>query len=229
MKLRTVAAAVAALLATDAKPSEAQIMAACLAADKKGKDEGGLGPVENQKKAQDAKDAAAEFYGKAKDEWEKMDDKAKDKARDEFEKKAAEDGPDMEGLDEEGAPNVQPAKSAKGNSGEGGAEPTKDEKEKEEKAMDAKISAALRANDAKHEALRAVEPVLGKVTFDSADKAYKAALDKMGIDTTDVPAAAYPAMFKLAKDKVAAATPVIAVDASTVKGMREAIPGYGRL
>src|SRR5258708_6263291 len=58
MKLSKVAAAVAALLATDAKPTEAQIMAACIAADKKGKDEGGLGPVEIENKAKDEKEKA---------------------------------------------------------------------------------------------------------------------------------------------------------------------------
>ena len=48
LKASKVASVVAALIATDAKPTEAQILAAILAADKKGKDEGGLGNVEIQ-------------------------------------------------------------------------------------------------------------------------------------------------------------------------------------
>ena len=88
MKLSKVAAAVAALLATDAKPTEAQIMAACLAADKKGKDEGGLGPVEIENKGKDKKGKDAAFPEKDKaedgnDDPEKTNDEwpEKDKAQ----------------------------------------------------------------------------------------------------------------------------------------------------
>jgi hypothetical protein len=225
MKLSQVAAAVHALLATDAKPTEAQIMAACLAADKKGKDEGGLGPVEIEKKAkdekdkQDAADAAAEFYGKAKDEWEKMDDKAKDKARDEFKAKADDEEMDDPGMDEEETP--QPKKSASGNSGNGGAEPAKD--------TAALVRAALDARDALHAARRDVEPVLGVVTYDSAAEVYAAALKKLGVDSAGIHASALPGMYKLARERAEAQTPRLASDAATVKTMASLIPGYGRL
>lgn len=232
MKLSKVAAAVAALLATDAKPSEAQIMAACIAADKKGgKDEGGLGPVEIEKKAKDEKeaaekaaDAAAGFYGNAKDEWEKMDDKAKDAARD----KARDEKDDPEhtnDADVDAEDDEQPKKSATGNSGAGGAEPAKDKK-----GMDAKgVAALIAANDAKHAAAREVESILGVVTFDSADAYYSAALAKLGVDTAGVHASAFPTLLKLAKDKLDARTPVMASDANTVKTMAGAIKGYTRL
>lgn len=221
MKLSKVAAAVAALLATDAKPTEAQIMAACLAADKKGKDENsGLGPKEIDKKAGD----------KAKDE--DKDDKAKDaadpddpeKTNDEFpdkkDDKARDGDPEMEAEDD-----IQPKKSATGNSGAGGAEPAKDKK-----GMDAKgVAALIAANDAKHAAAREVEPILGVVAYDSAGEYYKAALTKLGVDTADVHASAFPAMLKLARDKVAAQTPTMASDAARVSTMATAIKGYGRL
>ncbi len=215
MKLSKVASVVAALLATDAKPTEAQILAACIAADKKGKDEGGLGPVEIEKKdkAKDEKDDPEktndeEMDDKAKDEFPEKDDKAKDADMD-----------DMDAEDDE-----QPKKSASGNSGAGGAEPAKDKK-----GMDAVVKRALDARDALHAARRDVEPVLGVVTYDSAAAVYAAALKKLGVAVDGVDASAYPVLFKLARDKVEALTPAMASDAATVKTMAAVIPGYGRL
>jgi len=217
MKLSKVAAAVAALLATDAKPTEAQIMAACIAADKKGKDEGGLGPVEIENKAKD----------KAKDEKDDPEDTnaedefpPKEKAEDEKDDKAEDEDEDVDGMDD-----IQPKKSANGNSGAGGAEPAKDKK-----GMDAKgVAALIAANDAKHAAAREVEPILGVVAYDSADAYYGAALAKLGVDTAGVPAAAFPAMLKLAARAVEAQTPTMATDAARVTGMAGAIKGYDRL
>jgi|SRR5579863_4267075 len=228
MKLSKVAAAVAALLATDAKPTEAQIIAACLAADKKGKDEGGLGPVEIEKedKAKDAKefgasDAEANYFGHTKDEWEDMPAKdrkaARDKARDEKDDPEHTNDEDVDGMDD-----IQPKVTEKGNAGK---EPAKDAK-----GMDAKgVAALIAANDAKHVAAREVESILGVVAYDSAEAYYGAALAKLGVDIKDVPPAAFPAMLKLAKDKADALTPTIAVDAARVTSMAAAIPGYNRL
>jgi len=96
--------------------------------------------------------------------------------------------------------------------------------------MDSKgVAALIAANDAKHAAAREVETILGVVTYDSAEAYYKAALDKLGVDTAEVPAAAFKAMLKLARDKVAAETPTIATDAARVTSMAAAIPGYNRL
>jgi hypothetical protein len=234
MKLTTVAAAVAALLATDAKPTEAQIMAACIAADKKAKDEGGLGPVEIQDKAKDekekaddekefgAEDAKEEYFGHTKDEWEDMPAKdraaARDKARDskESELENAEDG------------EVEPKESVTGGgkpAGNAGPKPASDKK-----GMDAAgVASLIAANDAKHAAAREVESILGVVTYDSADAYYKAALTKLGVDTAGVHASAFPSMLKLAKDRAEARTPTMASDAATVKTMATAIKGYDRL
>lgn len=213
MKLSKVAAAVAALLATDAKPTEAQIMAACLAADKKGKDGEGPEFLEETDKAKDGKDDGAED---GSDDPEKTNDKAKDEKDD----KGMDEDDDVEGMDD-----IQPKKMANGNSGAGGAEPVKDKK-----GMDAKsVAALIAANDAKHVAARDVQSILGEVAYDSAEAYYGAALTKLGVDTKGVPAAAFPAMLKLARDKADAQTPVIASDAARVTSMAAAIPGYSRL
>jgi hypothetical protein len=234
MKLSKVAAAVAALLATDAKPTEAQIMAACIAADKKGKDEGGLGPVEiENKKANDAElkeheaeDAAGEYFGHTKDEWEKMPAKdrksARDKARDERDDPEHTNDGEVDGMDD-----VQPKESVTGGgspAGNKGKEPAKDKK-----AHDAAIKVALDARDALHAARRDVETVLGVVAYDSAAEVYAAALAKLGVDTAGVHASAFPALFKMKRDAVSATAPVLGSDAATVKGMAAVIKGYNRL
>ena len=115
MKASAVAAVVASLLATDAKPTESAILAAILAADKKARD--GLGPEEIEK-TDKAKDK------KAKDEKDDpegtndadMDDMSEDADCDEPK------GKDKKAKDAD----VQPKKSAEGNSGSGGDVPAKD-------------------------------------------------------------------------------------------------------
>ena len=223
MKLSKVASVVAALLATDAKPTEAQIIAACLAADKKGKDGSPLGEagVEAKNEARDedmpeGMDAKA-WDAMSPEEKKEAKDKAKDKARDEKDdpEKTNDADPDCAKDD------IQPAKSAGGNGGNGGKETAQD--------TAAVVKAALDARDALHAARRAVEPVLGVVAYDSAAKVYKAALDKLGVDTAGVHASAYPALYKMACDKIAAETPRLASDAAVVTTMAKLIPGYNRL
>lgn len=216
MKASQVASVVAALCAQDAKPTEATILAAILAADKKAKDNTGMGPKELEEKDQ-AKDKSAK--DKAKDEMEeKAEDEKDDKAEDEKDDPEHTNDEDIDGMDD-----IQPTKSANGNSGAGGKEPAKDAK-----AMDARIQSAIDARDALHAARRDVEPVLGVVTFDTAAQVYKAALAKLNI-ATDVHPSAYPALFKMARDKADAAAPVFATDAARVSTMAGAIKGYDRL
>ena len=132
----------------------------------------------------------------------------------------------MDGEDEEvdAEDDVQPKKSASGNSGAGGAETTQDKK-----GMDAAISKALAARDALHAARREVEPVLGVVAYDSASEVYKAALAKLGVAVDGVHPSAYAKLFQMARDKADASAPVMASDASAVQGMAAVIQGYGRL
>ncbi len=68
------------------------------------------------------------------------------------------------------------------------------------------------------------------MSFDSADKYYKAALDKLGVDTAGVHASAFPALLKIAKDSAtASASATLVGDAAAVTGMSTGLKGYGRL
>ena len=222
LKASKVASVVAALIATDAKPTEAQILAAILAADKKGKDSGGgLGPVEIQDKK--GKDEFPPKKEKAEDE---KDDKAEDE-KDDPEHTNDADDPDMSEDEKEGKAedDVQAKVSAKE-----GPRGKQDEPAKDKKGMDAAgVAALIAANDAKHAAAREVESILGVVAYDSADAYYKAALTKLGVTTDGVHASAFPSMLKLAKDRAEAQTPTMASDAARVSTMAGAIKGYNRL
>ena len=210
MKASAVAAVVASLLATDAKPTESAILAAILAADKKARD--GLGPEEIEK-TDKAKDK------KAKDEKDDpegtndadMDDMSEDADCDEPK------GKDKKAKDAD----VQPTKSAEGNSGSGGDVPAKD--------TAFIVRAAIDARDALHAARRDVEPVLGIVTYDSAADVYRAALVKLGVAVDGIDPSAFPALFKLARDRADAQAPTLASDAATVRSMAGVIKGYDRL
>ncbi len=98
-------------------------------------------------------------------------------------------------------------------------------------AMDAAIASAVLATraqvEALHQARAAVHPVCGEVALDSAEAVYKFALDQMSVDIKDVPAAAYPAMFKLAREKKAAPQPV-AMDSAAIAETTAQFPQLNR-
>lgn len=206
MKVSALAAALAAagLLATDAKPEAITAeLNKLLAADKKARDE-----KEAEEKA--AKDKAAK-------------DAEKDGADD---PEGTDEFPDVEGEDEETPDPVGGAKKSAPTDKKAGDKRGKD------KAMDAATVATLiAANDAKHAASREVESILGVVSFDSAAAYYKAALDKLGVDTAGVHVSAFPAMLKVVKNASAAAVTSAGIvgDASAVASMSTAIKGYNRL
>jgi hypothetical protein len=207
MKVSALAVAVASALGLDSAASlkVKNALDLALAADRKAKDEGGLGPVDNFK---------------AKMEMEAAEDEKDDKTRGAKDKHGKDK--DMDAEDD-----VQPKKSVTGGgspAGNAGAEPAKDKR-----AMDAAIKSAIDARDALHTARRDVEPVLGVVTFDSAAEVYAAALKKLGVATDGIDVSAFPALYKMARERIEARAPTMASDASTVKGMADAIPGYGRL
>lgn len=220
MKLNAVITALLPFMASDKKPEE--LLAVVLAADKAAKD---AFEIEEKDKAKDkaAKDKLAKDEKEEKEKKDAEDKAAKDKAA-----KDKKDGDDPDGCDEDvdsededllaGADPETPG----GN--RAGGKTAIDSVE-----VDRRIAAAVAARDALHEALRDVEPVLGKVTHDSAPKAYKAALDHLKIDTTGVKGSALRAMFRLAKDKAGAAAPTIAMDSSSISAIEKVIPGYGRL
>lgn len=208
MKVSTLVAALAPFLATDAKPEDVTAgVTAALALDRKAKDE-----AEEKKKAEDkkaadkaAKDAAASVTSPEGEDEDLDDVEGEDEAPD---------------APEGGAP--KPA---------GRDKKAKDAKKAMDAAIDAKVTAAISANDALHTARREVEPILGVVAFDSADKVYKAALDKLGVATDGVHASAYPTLLKLAKDKAAGTGAGLANDSASGKvlSMSEAFPGFDRI
>ncbi len=202
MKVSAIAAALAAagLLATDAKPEA-------------------LTAELNKLLAADKK---------ARDEKEAEEKAAKDKAAKDAEKDGADD---PEGVDEELDGEDEETMDPPGGAKKSAPTNVKDGKRGKDKAMDsATVAGLIAANDAKHAAAREVEPILGVVSFDSADKYYKAALDKLGIDTAAVHTSAFPALLKMAKDSASvSASASIVGDASVVTAMAAAIPGYNRL
>lgn len=211
MKASLIASAVAALLATDAKPSETAITAAILAADKKAKD-GEFGEKKDQPKAGDEKEMKE--GADEKDDKKEGEDEFPPKDKDAKDSKDDPEGTDEEmDVEDEAGPNAIVS---------GAKKPAVDKK-----GMDAAIKRAISANDALHAARRAVQPILGEVAYDSAAAVYKAALDKLGVPTADVHASAYPAMLKLATDRAAPA--VIVGDSAAATDMLAAIPGLSRI
>lgn len=221
MKLNAVLAAIAPFIATDKKPEE--IRAAILAADKVAKD---AFEIEEKDKAKDkaAKDKAAKDEKEEKERKDAEDKAARDKAAKDKDNGEDPDGND-EDVDSEDEDPITGANPETPGGSRAGGKTTVDSAE-----VDRRIAAAVAARDALHEALRDVEPVLGKVTFDSAPKAYKAALDHLKVDTSGVKGGALRAMFRLAKDKAGAPAPSsLAMDNASVSAIEKVIPGYGRL
>lgn len=232
MKLKAVIAAITPFLATDKKPED--VLKAVLAADAAGS---GLGSRELEEKdkpngdkgrdkaydSMSAKDKKA-FDAMSEDEKEKALDAicAKDKDKDDPEGTNAADEEvdakdEKDDAEDEGDPSTPGGNRAGGKTAIDSAE------------VDRRIARAVAARDALHTATREVEPIVGVQAFDSAGSAYKAALKKLGVDTAGISPSAFPAMLKLAKDKVTAPAPVVAMDSAGVKGIEALIPGYGRL
>lgn len=253
MKLAQILAIAAAggFLATDKKPADLE--AAILAADASMP-----GNVASSKEIYDkrAKDRAARDARRAKDRAAKdakraEDRKAEDKARDE--KRAARDAKlsvDRDANDKSWAKDrdldpectndkVMEANDAAMKS-EGEAEDAMEAEDAvfgtqgatEKPTIDtaAEVAKALAARDDLHSARAEVEPILGKVTMDSAAEIRRAALKKLGVDAATVHESALAGMLQMAKDKAAAPAAPLATDGvSSVSAMAKLIPGYDRL
>lgn len=236
MKLAAVLAAISPFLATDKTPEE--VRKAIFAADKKGKDEE-VDPtaedadIDKREAACDEREEAMDAAEEKADKEAKAEDKAaKDRkgARDSRkmgrdsrkmgrDKRAKDAATDPEGTNDNNLENGDPSTPAKGGKSEKGA--------LDAAAVNAQIKIAVDARDALHAARREVEPIIGVCALDSASAVYKAALDKLGIDTKGIHDSAFPAMLKLAKDHTAKnPAPVLATDVSAIEKL---IPGYGRL
>jgi uncharacterized protein len=242
MKLDALVASLVAggLLAADKAP---QAITVALAADKKAKDDD---PEHtNDRKARDEAEEAEDEYAEAMDakacgmdEAEEMSDKdkadqaAKDRKSARDARKGARDARKGARDARKGARDKR-AKDSEPPTGSETGTPAKtgsSEHAMDSAAVDAKIAAAVTANNALHTARTEVEPILGKVTMDSADAVYRAALDKLGVDHKDIPASALPAILKLARDKASASTPAApAMDEDARAEVVKLIPNYNRL
>lgn len=236
MKLAALLKTITPFLATDKKPAEVE--AAILAADKSAKDAAGSGLGSRELEEKDKPNGDKGARDKARDSMSAKDKKAfdamsedeKEKALDALCAKDRDDDPentndefpekaedkDIEGEDE-GDPSTPGGSRAGGKTAIDSAE------------VDRRIAAAVASRDELHTAHREVEPILGKVGFDSAGKAYRAALDHLKVDTKGVPDSALPAMLRLVKDRSPAPAPTVAMDTAGVSALEKAIPGYGRL
>jgi len=231
MKISALVKAITPFLATDKKPEDVQ--KAILAADKAAKDAAGSGlgarELEEKDQAKAARDKAYDsMSAKDKKAFDAMSDEDKEKALDAMCAKDRDDDPEgTNATDEEIDAEDEDANcgnpSTPGGSRAGGKTAI------DAATVDARIAAAVRANNELHAALREVEPIVGVIAADSAPKAYRLALDKLGVDTKGVHDSALKAMLALAKDKAKAPAPVVALDSAGVASLAKVIPGYDRL
>ena len=175
---------------------------------------------------EEAEDKACDNYGRSDDEWKEMSAKDKKRARDEFKK--AKDA------EEETPPNVGKKEAA------GGAKPVKGEDAKVTKADLARILAEDRASqrstilaavNALTEAREIVKPLVGVVTFDSAEDVYSFALKQANIDASGWPLSAMKANIEALKAARTApvAKPKLANDAASGNASALSIfPGLSR-
>jgi hypothetical protein len=217
MKIAALVKALGPVLATDAKPADVEaLVKTVIAQDKK------------------AKDGAGEGLG-AKTLEEKDQPKAQD-----ADKNDKVEGGDPEGSNDADMDDEVDADDEFPESPESGAKkPAADKKGKDKamdkKAMDAAISAGVKAaigaqNDLQA-ARKAVEPIVGVTAFDSAGDTYKAALTKLGITVDGVPAEAFGAILRthLAAAAGSVAKPALATDSAGVKSLVEYFPNFNRV
>lgn len=242
-------AAAGGFLATDKKPED--LVALVLAEDKKAKDKGGAydRARDEAEEAEDAMGEAADSRASAMDEEEEKADKdkaedkaAKDRKAARDSRKAARDSrkaardkraadrakraKDASNLDPEGTNDNSLAEAETGTPSKGGKSAPGG---MDAASVEKLVADAVAKRDALHTATREVEPIVGVCAFDSADAAYKAALDKLGVDTKDVPASAYRALLTLAKDRAAPPAPSFALDSADASAIAAKIPHLNRL
>jgi hypothetical protein len=209
MKISALVKALTPVLATDAKPADVSaLIQTVIAADKKAKD---------AEKDEDKTDMPAKDADK--------DDKACDADKDE--KEAMDADKDDETCDAE-MDDMDAEDEEYPKSPEGGAKKPGMDKKGMDAAIKARVQAALAADRALAEARVEVEPLLGKVTFDSAPAVYSAALKKLGVDHAGVHKSALGALYR-AHAKAPTAAPAIATDSAGVKSLAEVFPQINRL
>ena len=167
--------------------------------------------AKDRKTARDSRKAARDSRKTARD--------ARKAARDKRAKDASTNL-DPEGTNDNSLAEAEPATPSKGGPSAPGMDAA---------AVDARVKAAVLARDELHAATREVEPILGTVAFDTANEVYKAALDKLGVDTAGVHESAYRSMLKLAKDRMPTVAPTFALDSADRETIAARIPHLNRL
>lgn len=242
-------AATGGFLAADKKPED--LKAFILAEDKKAKDTGAYDrrARDEAEEAEDAMGEACDSKAHAMDEAEEKEDagKGEDKAAKDRKtardaRKAARDSRktarDKRAADRakraKDASNLDPEHTNDNSLAEGEPGTPAKTGKSEAGAMDAAtvsklVADAVAAERSLNDARREVEPIVGVCAFDSAEAAYKAALDKLGVDTKDVPPAAYRSLLTLAKDRAAPPAPSFALDSADASAIAAKIPHLNRL
>ena len=97
-----------------------------------------------------------------------------------------------------------------------------------EKIASQRVSAAIAARDALHDARSEVESLVGKVALDSAEAVYKFALDHAGVDTKGVHPSAYKAMVVMVKGQKSAPSAIMGMDSASVNKAEAQFPDLKR-
>lgn len=190
-------------LAADADPKALDTAIVALAADKKAKDK----DLEEKDQAKDA--------GDPDDKVGKPDPEATD---------------EMEDMDAEDEDPEKPEAGAKKPGAAGDKKKGMDSQVALDAAIAATVAAALAADRALTAARTEVAPILGAVTYDSAEAVYAAALKKLGVATDGVHPSAYGALVRAYTQRPAAdvAAPQAADSAGAAK-LAELFPNINRL
>ncbi|MGT3215000.1 DUF2213 domain-containing protein [Yersinia enterocolitica] len=198
---KKVMAAIAPLLAKDAKPEEIEA-----AVEKVAKDEETRAERDNESEAERLKREEEEL--KEREERERKDrdrDRAEDEDEYEDKKKTAddEDGEKVSKTAMDSAIRL---------------------------AVDGATKEAAKNSRRVREAEKIVRPLIGDVVaMDSADDVYRTALEQSGVDIKDVHPSAYPALVQMAISQKQNSRPAIAQDSASISDFEKAFPTAGKL
>ncbi|MGT3277453.1 DUF2213 domain-containing protein [Yersinia enterocolitica] len=202
---KKVMAAIAPLLAKDAKPEEIEA-----AVEKVAKDEETRAERDNESEAERLKREEEEL--KEREERERKDrdrDRAEDEDEDEDKKKTADDEDDDKKDDKVSKTAMDSAIRL---------------------ATDGATKRASENFRRIREAEQVVRPLIGDVVaMDSADDVYRTALEQSGVDVKGVHPSAFPALVKMAISKKQNSRPAIAQDSASISDFEKAFPTAGKL
>ncbi|HDL7611614.1 TPA: DUF2213 domain-containing protein [Yersinia enterocolitica] len=199
---KKVMAAIAPLLAKDAKPEEIEA-----AVEKVAKDEETRAERDNESEAERLKREEKEL--KEREERER-----KDRDRDRAEDEDDEDKKTADDEDEEGGEKV--SKTAMDSA--------------IRLAVDGATKEAAKNSRRVREAEKIVRPLIGDViAMDSADDVYRTALEQSGVDVKGVHPSAFPTLVQMAINQKQNLRPVTAQDSASISDFEKAFPTAGKL